>query len=318
MALAGNIPRSIRVLSTIILLLCLEPVNSSAKEKLAYYSDYFSFIGRDGMGYVAFALDNNRGVDGADYQAEHFVVMYDQQSGWIPLSGTGDYDNIKGQLERIPDSAAFKFEGEPETGITIHSKINGLVLKIDPLVTRLEATRNNRIQHWGSAKAVLSWKGRAIPGRVIYEYLVIHGWNRLSRTYAGTWNNFQGFYLALDRGDPEKWRDLYLRSEGKGNSRRTRGFVTADDWHGTIYSPRFKADNKAFNLGFYRWPQRWDIQVKLMDKDDATSGQLKLHQVSRQNERNWIIGGFAMSVVEGELRRNGETIPVQGWVELIK
>ena len=61
----------------IILLLCLTSFNSFAAEKLAYYSDYFSFIGRDPVGFVAFALDNNRGVDGSEYQAEHFGVLYD-------------------------------------------------------------------------------------------------------------------------------------------------------------------------------------------------------------------------------------------------
>lgn len=311
-------PAKTHAICAVVLLICFVPVHSSAEEELAYYSDYFSFIGRDGVGYVVFALDNNRGVDGADFQAEHFGVMYDQRSGWVPLSGTGDYDNSKGQLVRIPDSPAFKFEGTPETGVTIRSKENGLSLKIDPLVTHLAASREKRSQHWGSAGAVLSWNGRAIPGRVIYEYLVVQGWNRLSRTYAGTWDNFQGFYLVLDFGDAGKWRDLYLRSEGKGDHRRTHGFVTAENWHGPICSSRFKADRKAFNFGFYRWPQRWQIQVKLKHKEDSAPGRLDLHQVSRQNQGNWIIGGFAMSVVAGELHRNGETIPVLGWVELIK
>ena len=55
-----NIPRSIRTLRVIVLLFCFIPARSSAEEKLAYYSDYFSFIGRDAAGLVALALDNNR------------------------------------------------------------------------------------------------------------------------------------------------------------------------------------------------------------------------------------------------------------------
>ncbi len=46
--------------------------------KLTYYSDYFSFIGRDDQGMVAFALDNNRGQDKDSWQAEHFVVLHDE------------------------------------------------------------------------------------------------------------------------------------------------------------------------------------------------------------------------------------------------
>jgi len=58
--------------------------------------------------------------------------------------------------------------------------------------------------------------------------------------------------------------------------------------------------------------------VNLKGVDDSAPGQLKLRQVSRKNQGNWIIGGFAMTVVEGELLRNGETIPVLGFAELIK
>jgi hypothetical protein len=314
----ADIPQKIRTAGAIVLFFVLLPVASRAAENLAYYSDYFSFIGRDAAGFVALALDNNRGVDGADYQAEHFGVMYDQASGWVPLTGTGDYDNPRGLLDRIPDSPAFQFEGRPQSGLTIRSQVNALTLEVDPLVTHLDGSGGNRNQSWGSAQAVLHWKGRTLTGRVIYEYLVIHGWNRLTRTYTGTWDNFQGFYLVLDYGPPERWRDLYLRSEGTGAARRTRGFATGNDWQGTISSTHFKADAMAFNFGFYRWPQRWDIQVKIDNEAGSAPGRLLLHQVSRRNQSNWIIGGFAMSIVAGELRRNGETIPVLGWVELIK
>ena len=302
----------------ILLFLCSIPINSFAAEKLSYYSDYFSFIGRDAIGFVAFALDNNRGVDGPDFQAEHFGVLYDQKAGWVRLAGTGDYDNIHGVLERIPDSPHFSFEGQAEAGLIIGSEKNLFTLKIDPLKTQLSEIMDKRILNWGVAKAVLLWKGREIPGRVIYERLVHRDWNRLTRTYASTWDNFQGFYLVLDRGTPDTWRDLYLRSEGEGKERRTKGFVKAGDWLGEIHSTRFEAYDKALNFGFFRWPQRWAIEVNLKGVDDSAPGQLKLRQVSRKNQGNWIIGGFAMTVVAGELLRNGETIPVLGFAELIK
>lgn len=49
---------------------------------LIYISDYFSFIGQDHQGYVAFALDNSRGRDGDTYQAEHLVLLHDDQQCW--------------------------------------------------------------------------------------------------------------------------------------------------------------------------------------------------------------------------------------------
>ena len=57
------------------------------EERLAYYSDYFSFVGLDDRGRVAFALDTNRGQDGAEFQAEHFVVLHDETDGWQKLGG---------------------------------------------------------------------------------------------------------------------------------------------------------------------------------------------------------------------------------------
>src|SRR5438874_130780 len=51
-------------------------------------------------------------------------------------------------------------------------------------------------------------QGRTIPGRVIYEYLVMPEFNRLTRTYWGMWNEFQGLYLLADGSN-----DIYLHSQ---------------------------------------------------------------------------------------------------------
>ena len=45
---------------------------SSSVSSLHYVSDYFSFIGQEDRGHVAFALDTNRGRDGKEWQAEHY------------------------------------------------------------------------------------------------------------------------------------------------------------------------------------------------------------------------------------------------------
>ncbi len=302
----------------LIFFFCLMPIDSISEEKLAYHSDYFSFVGQDGIGYVAFALDNNRGVDGTNYQAEHFGVLYDQQSGWVKLNGTGDYDNVHGKLEQIPDSPYFSFEGHVSTGLVIRSKENLLTLNIEPINKKLTESRGKRMINWGVAGAILYWKDRKISGRMIHEQLLYLDWNRLARKYANTWDNFQGFYLVLDAGNQASWQDLYLRSEGTGDNRRSKGFTTLNDWSGPIYSTRFKAYEKALNFGFFRWPQRWTIDVRSKGTNSSITGQLTLNQVSRENQGNWIIGGFAMTVVKGELSIGATTIPVFGFVELIK
>jgi hypothetical protein len=55
---------------------------------LVTVSDYFSFVGADEQGHVAFAIDNNRGRDSNAYsnayQAEHFyAVLHDEHHGWM-------------------------------------------------------------------------------------------------------------------------------------------------------------------------------------------------------------------------------------------
>src|SRR5437879_12894206 len=72
---------------------------------LVYVSDYLSFVGRDEQGYVAFALDTNRGRDGDVYQAEHFAVLHDERQGWVDLAGNGAYDNMEKALLGLPDSS---------------------------------------------------------------------------------------------------------------------------------------------------------------------------------------------------------------------
>jgi hypothetical protein len=89
----------------------------TASTELSYYSDYFSFVGRDEKGLVAFALDTNRGRDGDDYQAEHFVVLHDEHEGWIELKGNGAYPNKTKTLIDIPDSTVFQFGGDKKEGI---------------------------------------------------------------------------------------------------------------------------------------------------------------------------------------------------------
>ena len=46
--------------------------------------------------------------------------------------------------------------------------------------------------------------------------------------------------------------------------------------------------------------------------------QITLHQVSRKNQRNWIVGGFALTFVKGSIQINGETMSVAGLVALVQ
>lgn len=175
---------------------------------LLYVSDYFSFIGKDAHGHVAFALDNNRGKDDEAYQAEHFVVLHNEQQGWVDMQGNGSYENRVDDLRGIPDSLDFQFLGTPETGMTIISESNALSLTISAISPAYSRTHKGGEMWVGSASGTLQWKERTLTGRVIYEYLMMPDFNRLTRTYWGLWKEFQGFYLSLDGAG-----DLYIHSQ---------------------------------------------------------------------------------------------------------
>lgn len=279
---------------------------------LMYASDYFSFVGADSQGRVAFALDNNRGRDGDTYQAEHFVVLHDEHKGWIEVKGNGSYQNSKKELALIPDSRFFQFSHTTETGLTIKSDENQLTLTIPPLSQRTLRTDGKGTVWMGSAPALLTWQGRSIPGRVIYEYLVMPDFNRLTRTYWSLWKEFQGLYLQAGQSD-----DVYFHSQlsefiaplvGK-----LTGFATFSEQTEKLNDLRVEALEHAFAMGFYRWPTDWRV-TWTGTKGSAT---LRLHTLDRKKIGNWAVGGFAMSVVSGELVYDGRTWPVYGLAELL-
>lgn len=279
---------------------------------LIYVSDYVSFIGADPQGHVAFALDNNRGQDGEAYQAEHFVVLHDERQGWIEVAGNGFYDNTKHELGSIPDSAVFQFTGTPESGLTVTSSRNQLVLQIDPLPKRTRRTHDRAVTWMGSAPATLTWQDRTITGRVIYEYLVMPDFNRLSRTYWGLWKDFQGLYLLANATG-----DVYLHSQESemiasfaGN---LVGFSVLGEEVDTFKDLRVEVLTRDFAIGFYRWPTSWRI-TWTGEKGPAI---MTLTAAERRKIGGWIIGGFAMAIVRGELTYDNHTHPIYGLAELL-
>jgi hypothetical protein len=288
------------------------PAEKLPDSTLIYVSDYFSFIGVDNQGRVAFALDNNRGRDGEKYQAEHFVVLHDEHQGWVNVAGNGRYENTKKELARIPDSPFFQFENTPETGLTITSAKNQLTLRIEPLKQRTLRTHGKSTIWYGSAPAVLTWQGRTILGRVIYESLVMPDFNRLTRTYWGMWNEFQGFYLLAEGSN-----DIYLHSQQSERmaalAGKLVGFLVFNEVPELLNDLQVEVLDREFAPGFYRWPAAWRITWR----GSKGPASMTLVLSRRKGIANWLIGGFSMGIVSGELSYDGRTWPVHGLAELI-
>lgn len=280
--------------------------------KLSYYSDYFSFIGSDERGSIAFALDNNRGQDGDSWQAEHFVVLHDEKAGWQAVLGNGPYENTKAELEKIPDSPAFSFQGTAVSGMTIQSKENSLTLKIGPmkiLVARKMGLAEFRL---GSAEATMTWQGRTLKGRVIYEYLFIPGFNRLTRKYPGVFNDFHGIYASV-----EGEGDLYFHTQKSAFLapliEKDEGFLFLNDAGHSLKSLSVKVKERSFAAGFYRWPKSWTGSFQAGNESYEFACDLS----EKKTIKNWVIGGFSMGIVKGSLTAPDRTWKLYGLGELI-
>ena len=287
-----------------------------ADADLVYVSDYFSFVGADERGRVAFAIDNNRGRDGDAYQAEHlYVVLHDERRGWVNLAGVGRYENAKHALLPIPDSPSFQFIGDAATGLTIASAVNHLTLTIAPIVERVRRADDETLFSLGSTSAVLTWNGRAIHGRLIYEYLVRTGYNLMTRRSLKGLAEFQGLYLLAGGGD-----DLYAQSVRKQHGDGPFGLLGdrlgffvrggASEQLGEIH---FAATKHAPAFGFYRWPTAW--RVSWQGSNGPVSLNVRLS--TRKRIGNWFVAGFSMGVATGELSSDDRTIPVYGLAELL-
>ncbi len=279
---------------------------------LIYVSDYVAFVGQDSQGNVAFALDNSRGRDGEAYQAQHFLVLHDEKTGWVRLDGNNRYENAGKELKTIPDSPSFQFQGSPKTGMTIVGESNRLALKIDPISQRTSRQDHGAVMWMGSASAVLTWRDRVIPGRVVYEHLMMPDFNRLTRTYWDLWSEYQGFYLKIGTDG-----DVYFHRQHSKRLAPLMGVL--DGWTafsgatGSMKDLNIEVIDHGLARGFFRWPTAWRVTWT----GPQGGAVLTLKQVSRTGIWSWAIGGFSMAVVEGELEYGGKKLPVSGLVELI-
>jgi hypothetical protein len=279
-----------------------------------YYSDYFSFVGRDDKGHVYLAHDNNRGQTGEAFQANHFVAMYDSATGWIELAGNVVYPNPDKILDGLPASQHFAFEGRARTGVVIAGKEGGLRLEVGPLAETLARRNEDGIFWIGSAPATLAWSGRRLEGRVIHEYLQRDTFNYFTAKPDRSFRNFNGLYLMTEDG-----HDLYMHfHERKGGSDLTGRLVGMASWDGPapLTGLEFRiVETAAVPWRSYRWPIAWQAGFE----HGGRAWELALYTAERKLCGDWETGGFAMSVANGVVsaRDGSRRMTVTGWAELL-
>ena len=147
---------------------------------------------------------------------------------------------------------------------------------------------------------------------MVYEHLRWARFNRLAGQSAGRLRDFNGLYLKTETG-----ADLYLhhqKDDPLGLSGKVAGFATFDG-AARLERIEFAVTESDQALGFYRWPAKWSGSFACREK----SYTFRLETVSRDVVKSWVIGGFAMSVVKGEIAsEDGKTrYAVEGFAELI-
>ena len=295
------------------------PASNSTKAQttssLAYVSDFFSFVGRDASGRVAFVLDSNRGRDGDTWQAEHLVVLlHSEQEGWQELKGSGTYENKEKKLDKIPNSPFFEFQGDPTRGLTIKNSGNQLTLEIRPIKERVSRKEGDSHYRMGSASGTMTWQGRTLDGWVIHERLTMADFNRLTHQYFDLWTESYGVY-AWAEDSPD-----FLYFHKQANETRLTPLVGNLVGFGVFTNRDERLQNLQLTVvdstqawGFYQWPRNWKGQWIGRQGPGSIAMQVSDLQVIS----NFILGGLAMGIIQGEITYNGKTRPIYGMAELL-
>jgi len=124
------------------------------------------------------------------------------------------------------------------------------------------------------------------------------------------WKEFQGLYLLADRSI-----DIYVHSLQSDRIAplvgKLIGFLARHDDTEPMEDLTVEVLDHELALGFYRWPTAWRMTWT------SSKGPMTLTVSDRNGIGNWIIGGFSMGIVRGELDEAGTRRPIYGLVELI-
>ncbi|GKS57518.1 hypothetical protein YTPLAS18_10450 [Nitrospira sp.] len=91
------------------------------------------------------------------------------------------------------------------------------------------------------------------------------------------------------------------------------GFSVLDGQTEDLQDLRIRVLDHDFAFGLYRWPTSWEISwIGAQGRSTLT-----VSTSERKSIAGWVFGGFAMSIVRGELSQGGGSIRIYGVAELL-
>jgi hypothetical protein len=159
---------------------------------------------------------------------------------------------------------------------------------------------------------MLTWKNRRLKGRVIYEYLFLPAFNRLTRRYIDAFDDFHGIYASIGNEG-----DLYFHTQKRevfsSLIEPRQGFLSLDGKSHQVSSLDVSVPDTAFAWGFYRWPM--SLAGKFVAGPDPY--KITVHVTDKKTIRNRVIGGFSMGILKGRLISPLGTYALNGLGEFI-
>ena len=149
---------------------------------------------------------------------------------------------------------------------------------------------------------------------IIHEHLFVQGFNRLTHHYTDLWTESHGLYVWMsETGD-----HLYLHSQEDASRLspligKLVGFSVFDEHGESMSDLRLTVLRRKQAAGFYRWPIAWE--GTWMGR--SGQGSIVIHLSDLKVMTNFIIGGFAMGIIKGEITYNGHKQVFYGLAELL-
>ncbi len=78
-------------------------------------------------------------------------------------------------------------------------------------------------------------------------------------------------------------------------------------------SPEMTVVSKTLGPGLFRWPVSWKGNFKILSVPCSFAAELS----ERMNVATWVIGGFAMGIVKGVIKKGDKVFRLYGLGELL-